>query len=66
MTEFQQGFFTAVALLMATSDQPTMAADIVREAGFDGVDCSAMDDFDKEQLQLLVEQEGLSLGVLKS
>jgi hypothetical protein len=38
-----------------------MAADVIREAGLCELDCSAMDDFEKEPLRVINKERGMKL-----
>lgn len=60
MTEFDRGVLYAAGILAVLHNQPSMAADIIREAGLDGADCSSMDEYDKENLKL-VDGKGVCL-----
>lgn len=59
-TPFEQGILYAVALLVKLHDQPTMAANIVREAGLGNINISSMDDFERESLKKLKGEHGIS------
>lgn len=48
---WREGVLMAVSVLISTHDQPTMGADVLNELGLRGVDCSALDDFDKRNLR---------------
>ncbi|CDL86678.1 hypothetical protein [Xenorhabdus cabanillasii] len=61
MTEFQHGFMVAVALLQHLSDQPIIAADILSEAGFQNLDCSELDEYDKSALRIINNEIGIKL-----
>lgn len=61
LTDFEMGILTACGLIMATHDEPGIAADVIRETGLQDADCSDLDDFDKEYLKIIQEQERLNL-----
>lgn len=61
LTDFEKGILTACAIIQATHDDPTVAADVIRESGLQDADCSGLDDFDKEYLKIIQEQERLNL-----
>ena len=61
MNEFQIGFLTAVSLMNTLADQPTLCADVIREADFEGANCFLLDEFDKEQMRIIVDQTGIIL-----
>jgi len=48
----------AASVLVATHDQPGMAADIIKELGLNDADCSDLDDFDKANLEKVNGQRG--------
>lgn len=60
MNDFEQGVLYAAGILAVLHDQPNMAADIVREAGLDGVDCQDMPEYDRGNLKL-VNGNGVTL-----
>lgn len=66
MNEFQEGVLMALATLNAQFDQPSMCASTIRELGVEGVDCSDLCDFDKDQLRKINENlpEGMKLAGL--
>lgn len=51
----------AAASLHRLHDQPGMAADVIREAGLCELDCSAMDEFEKEPLRVINKERGMKL-----
>ena len=60
LTEFQRGILYAVALVQhdgATS----LAADILRQSGFTDLDCSALDECDKDALREVIQEQGINL-----
>lgn len=61
MKERKQGFFMAMAIMNACHDLPTVAADVIREAGFTCEDCSELDEYEKEQLRIINLESGLHL-----
>lgn len=61
LDEWGQGVMYAVAILMATADQPVDAAGILNEAGLLDADCSELDDFERKWLRKLRDGEGLPL-----
>lgn len=60
MTEFEHGFMFAVACLMRLHDNPTIASDIILENGYQNLDISNMDDFDKEEILKLNSELGIN------
>ena len=59
--KFNEGVLDAASILVATHDQPTMAATILREAGLQDADCSSMDEFDKVNLRKIQGENGIAL-----
>jgi hypothetical protein len=59
--EFDHGALTAVSILMACFDEPTIAADVLVQMGLDTADCSGLDDYDKEHLRQLKDASGVRL-----
>lgn len=57
MDDFAQGVFYAAGLLVTAADQPTMALDILEQAGYLGMDLSELDDTEKEAMRKLQAQE---------
>ncbi|MFH1659999.1 MAG: hypothetical protein ABIG35_11875 [Pseudomonadota bacterium] len=53
MTEFEEGALVAIGLIVATHDEPTIAASVLNGMGLCEADCSAMDDYDKANLAKL-------------
>lgn len=64
---WREGVLMAASVLMATHDQPTMAADVLNELGLSGSDCGALDEFDKRNLRKIQkDRPGLKLRGLTS
>lgn len=61
MKDFNQGVFFAVAILVDIHNQPTMAKNILIEAGLEDADCSSLDDLEKNALRKLKSSENLPL-----
>jgi len=61
MGEFESGVFYSAFLLCEMHDQPTYAADIIREAGLDNSDISELDYCERTVLMTLNASEKLSL-----
>jgi hypothetical protein len=51
MNEFTHGALMAVSLLIATHDQPVMAADVLNALSLHDADCSELDEYDKRNLR---------------
>lgn len=60
LTEFEHGFVTAAALAARLGD-PKLAAKLLGSAGFQALDCSELNAFDKQHLQLVNQQPGMKL-----
>lgn len=61
MTEFERGVFYAAYLICELHDQPTIAADVIREANLDGCKITELDDCEYRVLRKLNSSEGLEL-----
>lgn len=57
MNDFAQGVFYAAGLLVTAADQPTLALDILEQAGYLEMDCSDLDDTEKEAMRKLQATE---------
>lgn len=65
-SDFDQGILFAVAMLMRTHDQPTMAADVLRCTDMANADVSKLDPFDQDPLKELNQEKQIKLtGFLK-
>lgn len=62
--DFQRGFFCAIAIVNFIADQPTTCADAIKEGGYVNADCSDFDEWDKNQLRIIVRQSDVELGGL--
>lgn len=58
LSEFDRGALMAVSLLMATHDQPVIAADVLNAMGLETADCSELDVYDKENLRTVQGELG--------
>lgn len=56
-TEFEEGVFYAAAIIVNTHDSMVIACDLLREAGLFNSDVSSLDDYEKQALNKLNEQE---------
>jgi hypothetical protein len=63
MDGFERGIFYAAYLICELHDNPTIAADVIREAGLETSDISELDDCERDALLPLNESEKLSLSV---
>lgn len=57
MTEFEQGVFYSAAIIVNTHGSTIIACDLLREAGLFNSDISELDDYEKNALKKLNEQE---------
>lgn len=60
MTEFEHGFMFAIACIMRLHDNPTIASDVILENGYQHLDISDMDNFDKEEILKLNSEPGIN------
>ncbi len=51
MGDWDCGVLMAVSLLIATHDQPSMAADVLNALGLCDVDCTELGEYDKRNLR---------------
>lgn len=61
MTEFERGVLYAAYLICELHDQPTIAADVIREANLDGSNITELDDCEYHVLRKLNSSEHLQL-----
>ena len=59
--EFERGIFYAAYLICELHDEPTVAADVIREANLQDADISGLDDSERDVLMPLNRSEKLSL-----
>lgn len=57
MDDFQMGIFYAAALLVTLHDQPSMAADVLEQAGLLNANLDQLDDTEKDAMAILQKQE---------
>jgi hypothetical protein len=60
LSDYEHGFVTAAALATRLGD-PNLAAKMLGHAGFQALDCSEVNDVDKQMLQLVNQQPGMKL-----
>lgn len=58
---FEDGLFYAAAQIQRLHDEPTVAADVLKQAGYANHDCSAFDEYDKESLREINKIHGMAL-----
>jgi hypothetical protein len=62
LSDFEHGFVAAAAAAAAARlGDPNLAAKMLGQAGFQGLDCSELNQADKEQLHLVNQQPGMKL-----
>lgn len=61
LSDFEHGVLYAAAIVQATAFTPTIAADILREAGLTNADCALLDDYEKLHLRVVNEETGINL-----
>lgn len=61
LTEFEHGFFCAVSVLQTIEGSPSLAADILKQAGFSDRDCSELDEMDKAALREVNKEPDMEL-----
>lgn len=57
MTDFEDGVFYSVALMVHMHGCTTIACDVLKEAGLFGMDISKLDEFEKSALVRVVNNE---------
>lgn len=60
LSDFEHGFISAAASAARLGD-PNLAAKMLGQAGFQELDCSDLNEADKQQLQLVNQQPGMKL-----
>lgn len=60
LSDFEHGFVAAAAAAARLGD-PNLAAKMLGQAGFQGLDCSELNEADKQQLHLVNRQPGMKL-----
>lgn len=61
LSEYEQGVFYGAAIVIAVHDEPTIAATIITNAGYENHDVSGLDDYEKKELRKINEQHGINL-----
>ncbi len=61
LSEFEQGVFYAASIAVEVHNEPTIAATIIQNAGYDNHDVSELDESDKKQLRIVNHETGISL-----
>lgn len=60
MNRFDQGILHAAAQMIALHDEPTMAANVIREAGLTNADCTKLDEYEKTYLRKMKDENGIN------
>lgn len=58
---FEEGVMYAAALLVRVHDLPTIAANVLREAGLMDANVHKLDDYERESLRELNRENGVNL-----
>jgi len=61
LTQFEHGYLCAVATLQNIEGSPSLAADILKQAGFSDRDCSELDEVDKAALREVNKEPDMGL-----
>ncbi len=64
LTKFEHGVLYAAAQVIRLHDEPQVAADVLKQAGLEQVNCSDLDDYDKESLREVNKIYGMRLSGL--
>ncbi len=65
LSKFEHGVLYAAAQVVRLHDEPQVAADVLKQAGLANVDCSKLDDYDKESLREINAISGMALTGLE-
>lgn len=61
LTEFERGVLYAAVHLQRGPNESGLAAYLLRESGFSDLDCSELDEYDKEALRVINEEKDMAL-----
>lgn len=61
LSEYEQGVFYAAAIVIAVHNEPTIAATIIVNAGYQNHDVSDLDDYEKNELKKINNLDGINL-----
>lgn len=61
LSQFSHGVLYAAAEVQRLHDEPQVAADLLKSAGLAQVDCSSLDEYDKEPLREVNKIRGMGL-----
>jgi len=61
LDRFSHGVLYAAAQVQRLHDEPQVAADLLKNAGLAQVDCSSLDEYDKESLREVNKIRGMGL-----
>ena len=65
LSQFEHGYLCAVATLQTIEGSPSLAADILKQAGFSDRDCSELDEMDKVALREVNKEADMDLQGLE-
>lgn len=63
LNEFQRGVLYAAYLICELHDEPTIAANVIREASLNESDIRQMDSTERKVLMKLVKKESYAMGI---
>lgn len=63
LNEFERGILYAAYLICELHDEPTIAANVIREAGLDESDIRKMDSTERKVLIKLIKKERYAMGI---
>jgi hypothetical protein len=63
ISKFDEGVLFACALMNRLHDCPGIAADTIKEAGLANADVRKMEEFDKEHLRKINEENGINFKI---
>ena len=61
LTDFERGVLISAGLVMRLHGCGVTSRELLNHTGLTGADCSELDDYDKENLQMIVDSEGIEL-----
>ncbi|WP_434547334.1 Arc family DNA-binding protein [Proteus vulgaris] len=61
LTEFELGIIHAVVVLQELHDRPELCASILKECNLSEIDCSELDDYEKERLKIINNEYSIDL-----
>ncbi|KPY30289.1 hypothetical protein [Pseudomonas syringae] len=61
LTQFQHGIFYSVASIVRLHGEPRVAADLLINAGLGNLNCSELEEYEKEMLRAVNTENGMPL-----